>query len=197
MSRNWQDIFQKGQGLSNQAVDQLSGMEVDLATALAGSGSVLTTKGDLVGYASGAVRIPVGTNNQVLTADSAQSSGVKWSNVTTGPSLAPFSHSGAATVGAGVVRFPVPTAATISGVIATANTAPTGASLIFDVNKNGTTIFTTQANRPSIAAGSFATSAAAVPDVTSLVAGDYLTVDIDQIGSTVAGSDLVVVVYFA
>jgi hypothetical protein len=32
------------------------------------------------------------------------------------------------------------------------------------------------------------------PDVTSLAAGDYLTIDIDQIGSTVAGSNLVVTV---
>jgi hypothetical protein len=72
-------------------------------------------------------------------------------------------------------------------------TAPTGAAILVDVNKNGTTIFTTQGNRPSIAAGGNASSAA-VPDVTSLAAGDFLTVDVDQIGSTVAGSDLTVIV---
>ena len=32
-------------------------------------------------------------------------------------------------------------------------TAPAGAAIIADVNKAGTTIFTTQANRPQIAAG--------------------------------------------
>lgn len=39
----------------------------------------LTTKGDLVGRSSSAtVRLAVGTNGQVLTADSAQTPGVKW-----------------------------------------------------------------------------------------------------------------------
>jgi hypothetical protein len=54
-------------------------------------------------------------------------------------------------------------------------------------------MFTTQANRPTVAAGSNVSSVA-VPNVTALAAGDYFTVDIDQIGSTVAGADLTLVV---
>ena len=42
------------------------------------SGTDLTTKGDLHGYSDENTRIPVGTNNQVLTADSAQALGLKW-----------------------------------------------------------------------------------------------------------------------
>lgn len=38
----------------------------------------LTTKGDVYGYSTVAARIPVGTNNHVLTADSGESLGVKW-----------------------------------------------------------------------------------------------------------------------
>ena len=38
----------------------------------------LTTKGDLFGFDTADARIPVGTNGHVLTADSAQSLGVKW-----------------------------------------------------------------------------------------------------------------------
>lgn len=38
----------------------------------------LTTKGDLLGYDTAVARIPIGTNNQVLTADSAQALGLKW-----------------------------------------------------------------------------------------------------------------------
>lgn len=34
-SRNWQNIFQKGQGFSEQAITQFSSLEVDVATALA------------------------------------------------------------------------------------------------------------------------------------------------------------------
>ena len=80
---------------------------------------------------------------------------------------------------------------TLVNAIASVGTAPTGSSVIVDVNKNGTTIFTTQANRPTIAiAGK--SSGKKTPDVTTLADGDSLTIDIDQIGSTIAGSDLTV-----
>jgi hypothetical protein len=52
-------------------------------TQMTGSGgtgltSPLTTKGDLWGFAGTNVRIPVGQNGQVLTADSTEAAGVKW-----------------------------------------------------------------------------------------------------------------------
>lgn len=105
-----------------------------------------------------------------------------------------FGKSGALTVVAGVAQLPIDINCTILSVVARVSTAPTGAAILIDVNKNGTTIFTTQANRPSIAAAANASSVVTNMDVTSLAAGDYLTIDIDQIGSTVAGSDLVVAV---
>jgi len=43
-----------------------------------GGGSPLTTKGDLYGFSTVDARIPIGTNGQVLTADSTQSLGLKW-----------------------------------------------------------------------------------------------------------------------
>ena len=42
--------------------------------------SVLTTKGDILSYSTEPVRVPVGANGYVLTADSSQSSGVKWAS---------------------------------------------------------------------------------------------------------------------
>lgn len=109
--------------------------------------------------------------------------------------------------GAGVVAFSVPgglgtsvgaariyndtgQAMTIESVRASVGTAPSGAQVIVDVNLNGVTIFTTQANRPTIAIGGNTNKA--TPAVTSWPDGGYLTVDIDQVGSTVAGADLVV-----
>ena len=77
-----------------------------------------------------------------------------------------------------------------------ADTAPTGATLIVDVNKNGTTIFTTQANRPTIADGGNADDSG-TPDVTAAAAGDRLSYDIDQIGSGDAGGNhLTVTLYY-
>lgn len=106
--------------------------------------------------------------------------------------LSAFSRQGILSVSTGTLRLPVEGSYTIVGVRLMVGTAPTGQALIVDVNKNGATIYTTQSNRPTIAAGSNSGGPGATPDVTSLVAGDYLTVDIDQIGTTVAGSDLVV-----
>lgn len=77
----------------------------------------------------------------------------------------------------------------ITDIRASVVTAPTGAALNLDVNKNGTTLFTTQANRPIVAiAGT--TSSHTAPDVTTGVEGDVLSLDVDQIGSTIAGANL-------
>ena len=84
-----------------------------------------------------------------------------------------------------------PCTLTIVKVKVVVKTAPTGAALIVDVNKNGTTIFTTQGGRPSIAAGE-TTDDSDTPDVTALAETDKLTIDIDTVGSTVAGADLTV-----
>jgi hypothetical protein len=84
----------------------------------------------------------------------------------------------------------------IRGIWIMLGTAPTGAAFIVDLNKNGTTAFTTQGNRPTIAIGAFV-SAIAFPDIDTLAPNDYLTIDTDQVGSTIAGSDLQVVVDFA
>lgn len=52
--------------------------------ASGGSSSPLTTKGDIYGYSTTNARIPVGTDGQVLTADSTQALGVKWAAAGTG-----------------------------------------------------------------------------------------------------------------
>lgn len=59
----------------------------------------------------------------------------------------------------------------------------TGGNTIVDVNKNGTTIFTTQPNRPTVAfdAGDNVTEEVTNMDVTSIEGGDILTVDVDEI----------------
>lgn len=63
------------------------------------NGTSVTTKGDLQGFSTVAARIPVGNNNEVLTADSTQTLGVKWAaasgtNVTTKGDLQTYSTTG-------------------------------------------------------------------------------------------------------
>ena len=87
----------------------------------------------------------------------------------------------------------MPFAGKISYVTAALITAPVGASAIVDLHKNGTTMYTTQANRPTIAAGSTYVTAT-LPDVLTWAAGDVLQLEVDQKGSSTDGADLSVVV---
>ena len=94
-------------------------------------------------------------------------------------------------VGAGRVYMEGPYR--IESVRASVGTAPTTQPVIVDVNRNGTTVYTTQANRPSIAAGSnTAVGGAAANGV--FASGDYMTVDVDQVGSGTVGAELVVTI---
>lgn len=104
--------------------------------------------------------------------------------------IIPYTKTGTLSVTTGTLRYRLPWAATIISTTAAVGTAPTGAALIIDVLKNGTTIYSTTANRPTIAVSTNATTTSPTPDITALAAGDYLTVNIAQVGSTVAGSDL-------
>jgi hypothetical protein len=108
--------------------------------------------------------------------------------------LPTYSKQGTLATTTGTIRLPIDGTYTITNTRLMVGTAPTGADLIIDINKNGGTIFTTQANRPRVTAGTNASGASATPDVVGLAAGDYLTVDIDQIGSGTPGSDLTVCV---
>ena len=96
-----------------------------------------------------------------------------------------------ATTGKQAIRMPF--AGKITFVTAALTATPAGASAIVDLHKNGTTMYTTQGNRPTIAAGSTYVTAT-LPDVLIWAAGDVLQLEVDQKGSSTAGSDLSVVV---
>lgn len=105
-----------------------------------------------------------------------------------------FTKAGALALGAGSFSWFNDTGvpATIRSVRATVGTSPAGAAIIVDVNVNGTTIFSTQANRPTIAAAAKTSgkvtgfSTVVIPD------GASVTVDVDQVGAVTPGSDLAV-----
>lgn len=80
----------------------------------------------------------------------------------------------------------VPRAFSATGEVASCGTAPTGAALIFDVEKNGTTIYTT---KPQIAAGATTLTAGTLKTdgTEDFAAGDVLTFLVTQVGSTIPG----------
>ena len=82
---------------------------------------------------------------------------------------------------------------TISKVYAYVKTAPTSASILIDINVNGTSIWNVaQTNRLTIVSGATSGSQT-IFDTTSLSDGDVLTFDIDQVGSGNPGQDITIV----
>jgi hypothetical protein len=78
---------------------------------------------------------------------------------------------------------------TFNDVTLRVKTAPTGAAVIIDIKKNGTSIFST---KPQIADGALTGGSGAVFSSTTVTSGDVLTFDVNQVGSTVPGQDLTI-----
>jgi hypothetical protein len=81
---------------------------------------------------------------------------------------------------------------TLSNVRASVGIAPAGASIIIDVKVNDATIFALPADQPTIPSGGLTSGKMIVTGVTTVAIGQYITVDVTQVGSTTAGSNLTV-----
>ena len=109
-----------------------------------------------------------------------------------GLTIPTFSMAGTLAVTTGSSRWYAYRDTTITAVRASVGVAAAGAPVIVDLRRNGTSVWTaTPANRPTIPVGAFTVLAGAL-DTPTLAAGDYLTVDVVQIGSSIAGADLTV-----
>lgn len=96
----------------------------------------------------------------------------------------------ALTTGTAKATFRMPCAMTLTAVRASVTTAPTGAAMVIDINESGTSILSTKL---TIDAGSKTSTTSAAPYVlsdTSLADDAEITIDISQVGSTVAGAGL-------
>lgn len=94
------------------------------------------------------------------------------------------------TVGASKVTFRAPYTMNLTEVRCSVNEASVGADIVVDINKNGVSILSTKL---SIDAGEKTSVTATVPAVFSdiaIVDDDEITVDIDQVGPTSAGTGL-------
>ena len=86
----------------------------------------------------------------------------------------------------------IPSNMTIVKCYAHVTIASTGTDLIFNIKKNGTSIWNiNSSNKITIIAGNNS-AVQTVFDTISLVEGDLLTIDVDQIGSIISGSDAII-----
>lgn len=96
----------------------------------------------------------------------------------------------ALTTGTAKVTFRMPHAYTLSGVRASVTTAPTGSVLTVDINESGTTILSTKLTIDAGEKTSTTAATAAVISDANLADDAEITIDIDTVGSTVAGAGL-------
>jgi hypothetical protein len=84
----------------------------------------------------------------------------------------------------------MPFAMTLSEVRINVNTAPTGSAIQVDIKENGTTIFSTKPQIDVSTKTSVGSGTPAVISDSALADDAEMTVDIDQVGSTIAGKGL-------
>lgn len=104
--------------------------------------------------------------------------------------IAASDESTALTTGTAKVTFRMPFAFTLTAVRASVKTAPTGSVLTVDINEGGASILSTKL---TIDASEKTSTTAATPAVisdTDLADDAEITIDIDKVGSTVAGAGL-------
>lgn len=96
----------------------------------------------------------------------------------------------ALTTGSAKCTFRMPYAFTLSDVRISVTTAPTGSTLTVDINESGSTILSTKLTIDISEKTSTTAATPAVISDSTLADDAEITIDIDQIGSTVAGAGL-------
>lgn len=107
-----------------------------------------------------------------------------------------FTFTGDLAVITGDLKLYVPAACVIQKVTMELGSAPAGSSVIGEVYKNGTTIFSGGTDRPTVTAGNTEDTTTGM-STTALAMGDLLTVGIAAIGSTTPGTGAVIQVIVA
>ncbi len=186
-----------------------------------GGSSPLTTKGDVYTYSTTNARLGVGTDGQVLTADSSEATGLKWAaggSGGAGNTILTFAIDGSLSTGTKAFYI-VPdelNGLVVKEVRLACLGLPTGADIQVDVTKNGTattdSIYTSDVPQ-EIPTGQSATnglyqtacgtsSRVGTPGTTldssrdDVASDDVLYVIVRQVGSTITGSDMRVQITF-
>lgn len=94
------------------------------------------------------------------------------------------------TTGTGSITFRMPHDMTLTEVRASVTTAPTGSVLTVDINESGTSVLSTKLTIDATEKTSTTATTGAVISDSALADDSEITIDIDTIGSTIAGAGL-------
>ena len=152
--------------------------------------TVMTTKGDIITYSTERIRKAVGSNSQFLVCDSTDADGNKYDFNTTSFVVACSDETSDLTTGDDKAQIQLPFQFELTAISANVNTAPTGSTISVQVQEDGSDILTTPI---TIDISETSSITAAVPPVindSTLAANSIISIDLDQIGSSTAGTGL-------
>ena len=151
---------------------------------------VMSVKGDIVTYSTERVRKAVGNNSQILVCDSGETDGNKYDDNTTSFVVACSDETTDLETGDDKAQIRLPFQFELTSISANVNTAPTGSTISIQVQEDGSDILSTPI---TIDASETTSETAAVPPVISdstLASNSIISFDLDQIGSSTAGTGL-------
>ena len=152
--------------------------------------TVMTTKGDIITYSTERIRKAVGSNSQFLVCDSTDADGNKYDFNTTSFVVACSDETSDLVVGDDKAQIRLPFQFELTSISANVNTAPVGSTISIQVQEDGSDILSTPI---TIDVSETTSATAAVPPVISdstLASNSIISIDLDQIGSSTAGTGL-------
>jgi len=152
--------------------------------------TVMTTKGDIITYSTERIRKAVGSNSQFLVCDSTDADGNKYDFNTTSFVVACSDETSDLTTGDDKAQIRLPFQFELTSISANVNTAPTGSTISIQVQEDGSDILSTPI---TIDVSETTSESAATPPVISdstLAANSIISIDLDIIGSSTAGTGL-------
>lgn len=164
------------------SIDLTTKVTGTLPVANGGTGQTSLASVDAADLGAGA-----SSDGQVLMSDG--SAGAAWEALPCEIGVACSNETTALTTGT-AETFRMPYAMTLTAVRASVTTAPTGSTLIVDINEAGSSVLSTKLSIDAGEKTSTTAATAAVISDSALADDAEITIDIDQIGSTIAGAGL-------